>query len=59
LIYSDKLTIRRLAAIIEHGGAIPEEDTAELSEEEYASLLAEVENLSDEEVQALLSRNGQ
>lgn len=59
LIYSDKLTIRRLGAIVDNSGAIPEESSSELSEEEYAALLEEVENLSDEEVQALLLRDGQ
>jgi len=54
LIYSNKLTIRRLAAIIDNGGSIPDEDSSQLSDEEYAALLAEVENLSEEEVQALL-----
>ena len=54
LIYSDKLTIRRLAAIVDNGGQLPDSDLGQLSEAEYAALLAEVENLSDEEVQALL-----
>lgn len=54
LVYSDKLTIRRLAAIIDNGGAIPEAGPDNISDEEYAALLAEVENLSDQEVQALL-----
>jgi FkbH-like protein len=61
LIYSEKLTIRRLAAIIDNNGAIPDStgESTHLSEEEYAALLAEVENLSDEEVQTLLLRDGQ
>ena len=54
LVYSDKLTIRRLAAIVDNGGTAPEGELGNLSEAEYAALLAEVENLSDEEVQALL-----
>ena len=54
LIYSDKLTIRRLAAIVDNGGQVPDSDPGQLSEAEYAALLAEVESLSDEEVQALL-----
>ena len=54
LVYSDKLTIRRLSAIIDNGGLVPEHDPDNLSDAEYAALLAEVENLSDEEVQALL-----
>ena len=58
LVYSNKLTIRRLAAIIDNGGRIPDEELTNLSDEEYSALLAEVENLSEEEVQALL-RDGQ
>ena len=54
LVYSAKLTIRRLSAIIDNGGLVPEDDSANLSDAEYAALLAEVENLSDEEVRALL-----
>ena len=54
LVYSAKLTIRRLAAIIDNGGTVPEAGPDNISDEEYAALLAEVENLSDEEVQALL-----
>ena len=52
LVYSEKLTIRRLGAIIDNNGVIP--DSGELSDAEYAALFAQVENLSDEEVQALL-----
>ena len=54
LVYSDKLTVRRLAAIIDNGGTVPDDESGVLSDEEYAALLAEVEGLSDEEVQALL-----
>lgn len=59
LIYSGQLTVRRLAAILANGGAIPEAGSgaAGVSEEEYASLLAEVENLSEEELQALLGED--
>lgn len=54
LVYSNKLTVRSLAAIIDNGGTVPDDESGALSDEEYAALLAQVEGLSDEEVHALL-----
>jgi FkbH-like protein len=51
VVYGGKLTVRELAHAIE----LEQMGLGGLSAEEYAALAAEVENLSEEEVQALLN----